>query len=65
MKLEETKTKVCPLIFDVITQGNINCITSECMAWKWNDIYSGNIRFGFYPSGKVSATEGYCIRLYK
>ena len=78
MKLEEAKTKVCPFIVDVTMQEpssacgctniprNINCITSECMAWCFTKVYSGTPNlYGIYPNEEVSTTDGYCVRLVK
>ena len=78
MRVEEARTKVCPYIVDTTKQDsgsacgcsnlsrNINCITSECMAWKWSKIYSGTPNlYGIYPKEEISSTDGYCMRLTK
>lgn len=62
MNILEAKQKVCPFIqhgsivagqavfgsVDQYTYANINCITSECMAWK---------KINLNPD------DGYCLRL--
>lgn len=41
----------------------INCIASECMAWRWSDVrrenYNKDIRVSM-PTYSASTTEGYC-----
>lgn len=85
MTVEEARTKVCPFIqhgaivaknnisfgsVDQFTHANINCIASECMAWRFDPKYaesspraSGLSRPAMAKFLGYSDTEGYCERL--